>query len=88
MPILPIYPFEQEIQETVLYSPVTIITAETGAGKSTQVPQMLLRAGWRIVITEPRRLAVRSVAARVAEEYGGVLGTTIGFRTGFERNDI
>lgn len=82
---LPITPFRKTIIETVRNNPVTIITANTGGGKSTQVPQFLLEAGFNLVVTEPRRLAARSVAARVASEFGQKLGHTIGVRTRDDR---
>jgi HrpA-like RNA helicase len=84
---LPIYAFKDEIVSAVRDNRVVIITAETGAGKSTQVPQYLLDEGYGLVVTEPRRLAARTVSARVAEEYGVELGSLIGFRTAFERRD-
>lgn len=66
---------------------VVIITAETGAGKSTRVPQFLLDEGYTLVVTQPRRLAARSVAKRVAQERNCELGGEIGFRTAYERQD-
>ncbi len=85
--LLPVTAFRDQIIAAVREHPVTIITAETGAGKSTQVPQFLLNEGYGIVVTQPRRLAARTVAARVAQEYGEKLGETIGFRTALERQD-
>lgn len=79
---LPVAEYRQEILATVARSAVTIITAETGAGKSTQVPQYLLAEGYDLVVTQPRRLAARSVAARVAEEMGSEIGSTIGWKVG------
>ena len=61
--------------------------AETGAGKSTQVPQILLADGYEVIVTQPRRLAALSVAQRVAEEVGCEFGTLVGFRTARERLD-
>ena len=84
---LPIYPFKDKILETIRENQVVIITAETGAGKSTQVPQYLLECGYKLIVTEPRRLATRSLAARVAFEDGSELGIKIGYRTAFERCD-
>lgn len=91
---LPILAFEQQIIATVTASPVTVIAAETGAGKSTRVPLMLLSAGFgqkaktgvaKIGITEPRRVAAMSVARYVAELHGTALGEIIGYQIGGER---
>lgn len=83
---LPIAQFRDQIVDAVTNNPVVVITAETGAGKSTQVPQFLLAAGFNLVVTQPRRLAARTVAERVAEEYGEELGLTIGYRLGGGRD--
>ena len=87
MGVLPVTGFRDEILETVAVSAVTIITAETGAGKSTQVPQMLASAGYRVIVTQPRRLAARSLAQQVANEMETRLGDRVGFRTAEERAD-
>jgi len=84
---LPVADFRDQIVEAVRDNSVVVITAETGAGKSTQVPQYLLDEGYNIVVTQPRRLAARSVAERVAEEYGTRFGDTVGFRTAHDRQD-
>lgn len=77
---LPIYQIEQKILSAVKTDPIVIVTAETGAGKSTQVPQMLLEAGYTVTMTQPRRLAAFSVANRIAEERGVALGHEVGFQ--------
>lgn len=84
---LPIAQYKQQILETVAAHQVTIIIAETGAGKSTQVPQYLLDAGHDVVVTQPRRLAAATVAARVAEERGQRLGGEVGYRTARDGQD-
>ena len=85
---LPIYPFRELILKTIDRNQVTIIVAETGSGKSTQVPQMLLSGtDNNIVVTQPRRIAAKSIAKRVAEETNSVLGEMVGFRTSFEKQD-
>ncbi len=65
---LPITDFKQVITETIQQNPVTIIVAETGAGKSTQVPQYLLEAGYTVSMTQPRRLAANMLSDRIGEE--------------------
>ncbi len=61
---------------------ILIIVAETGAGKTTQVPQYLHEAGYsklgKIGCTQPRRVAAMSVSARVAHEMGVKLGNEVG----------
>ncbi|KAF8630939.1 hypothetical protein AX17_005296 [Amanita inopinata Kibby_2008] len=75
--LLPIIAEEQPIMEAILLNPVVIICGETGSGKTTQVPQFLYEAGFgspgsdnpgMIGITQPRRVAAMSMAARVAHE--------------------
>jgi HrpA-like RNA helicase len=84
---LPIQNFREEILAAIRDNAAVVITAETGAGKSTQVPQYLLEAGYNMVVTQPRRLAARTVAQRVAQERGEELGGVVGFRTAYERED-
>lgn len=68
-PDLPSYKHKQEIQETVNNNQVTIIVGETGSGKSTQIPQFLMEAGYTdITMTQPRILAANGVAERIEEE--------------------
>ncbi len=78
---LPIADYRTQILDAVATHQVVIIEADTGAGKSTQVPQYLLEAGHALVVTQPRKLAARTVAARVAEELGEEVGETVGART-------
>jgi ATP-dependent helicase HrpB len=65
-----------------------VLQAPTGAGKSTGVPLALLSAGWcdsrKIVMLEPRRLAARAVAHRMAHLLGEPAGQTVGYRTRLE----
>ncbi len=84
-PTLPILEIKRKILDTIKNNIVTIITAETGAGKSTQVPQFLLDDGYQVIVTQPRRLAAKSLAQRVAYERGEKLGGDVGFHTAEER---
>lgn len=77
---LPIHDYRNEIIAAVKNNRIVIIKAETGAGKSTQVPQMLLEFSNDIIVTQPRRLAAISIAQRVAEEIGCDVGSTVGYR--------
>lgn len=83
---LPVHAFRDRILTSVANGPVTIVTAETGAGKSTQVPQYLMAAGYEVIVTQPRRLAARSLAERVAEEHGTKLGDVVGYMTAHEKS--
>lgn len=89
---LPIFNFRATITESVDRNQVTIITAETGAGKSTQVPQYLADHGYtKVVVTQPRILAARNLSRRVREEWAQRTmvdaDTIIGYRTAHERDD-
>src|SRR5216117_1599826 len=85
---LPIYEIEKEIVETLRKTRRLILQAPTGSGKSTQVPQMLLKHGLlghgQVVILQPRRLAARLLASRVAHELGVELGREVGYQIRFE----
>ncbi len=65
-----------------------VVEAPTGSGKSTQLPQMLLKndlpGGGEVVILQPRRIAARMLARRVAEEMGVRLGDEVGYQVRFE----
>ncbi|CAH2078640.1 unnamed protein product [Thlaspi arvense] len=86
---LPVYKYRTEILYLVENHATTIIVGETGSGKTTQIPQFLKEAGWAeggrvIACTQPRRLAVQAVSARVAEEMGVNLGDEVGYTIRFE----
>jgi len=84
---LPIDPHIDAIMGALRAHPVVIVRAETGAGKSTRIPRRLLDDGLRCLVTQPRRLAARTVAERVADELGEPLGGRVGFRTARERQE-
>ena len=84
---LPVVARQQEIIQAVRDHQVVVISGETGSGKSTQIPPMLLGAGFGVagVIghTQPRRIAARGVAARIAEQLDRPLGSDVGFKIRF-----
>lgn len=81
---LPIYELESAVVAALRERGRLVVQAPTGSGKSTQVPQMLLAHGFadagEIVVLQPRRLAARLLARRVAEENGTVLGDVVGYQ--------
>jgi pre-mRNA-splicing factor ATP-dependent RNA helicase DHX16 len=86
---LPIYEFREELLEAIAEHQVLVVVAETGSGKTTQLPQYLHEAGYtkggmKVGCTQPRRVAAMSVAARVAEEVGCRLGQEVGYSIRFE----
>src|SRR5476651_2241059 len=85
---LPIYDIEREIISRLKSDRRLILSAPTGSGKSTQVPQMLLRydflSAGQVVVLQPRRLATRLLATRVAQELGVKLGDEVGYQIRFE----
>jgi ATP-dependent helicase HrpA len=86
-PALPISARREEIRAALERHQVVIVCGETGSGKTTQLPKILLEMGrgraGRIGHTQPRRIAARAVAARIAEELGAALGTLVGYKVRF-----
>ncbi|KAI8942659.1 hypothetical protein NX059_000712 [Plenodomus lindquistii] len=87
--LLPIAQLRDQLLYTIETYPVTIVVGATGSGKTTQIPKFLFEAGWcndgrQIAVTQPRRIAVTSVAARVAEELSTPLGQKVGYSIRFE----
>ena len=84
---LPIAARREEIRKAIAEHQVVVIAGETGSGKTTQLPKICLELGrgahGLIGHTQPRRLAARSVASRVAEELGSNLGELVGYQVRF-----
>ncbi|TGZ66585.1 hypothetical protein CRM22_005256 [Opisthorchis felineus] len=94
---LPVFSWRSSILYLLETNRVLIITGETGSGKSTQLPQYVYEAGWLIAkptqispngatmaVTQPRRVAALTLAARVAEEKNWQLGQHVGYSIRFE----
>ncbi|MGO4260407.1 ATP-dependent RNA helicase HrpA [Lysobacter sp. TAB13] len=89
-PALPIAAEGDRIVELIRKHPVVVIAGETGSGKTTQLPKLCLAAGrgaaGMIGCTQPRRIAARAVARRVAEELNTQIGETVGYQVRFNDN--
>lgn len=82
---LPIDPLIPEIVRSVALNPITLLQAEPGAGKTTRVPPALADSGLSdVYVLEPRRLAARVAARRVAQERGERVGGLVGYQVRFE----
>ena len=83
-PELPVSAHREELLEAIGSNQVVVVAGETGSGKTTQLPKLCLELGRnRIAHTQPRRLAARTVAARIAEEMKVPLGETVGYAVRF-----
>jgi ATP-dependent helicase HrpA len=86
-PELPVSERRDEIAAAIRDHPVVIVCGETGSGKTTQLPKICLELGrgvhGLIGHTQPRRIAARSVAARIAQELGTPLGAAVGYKVRF-----
>eukprot|EP00798_Chlamydomonas_sp_ICE-L_P007627 gene7627-785_t len=85
---LPIRKYASEIVASVRANDTVVVIGETGSGKTTQISQILLDAGFAanglIAVTQPRRVGAVTVAKRVAEERGVALGSEVGYAVRFE----
>jgi ATP-dependent helicase HrpA len=89
-PALPVNQKREEIARAIAAHPVVIVCGETGSGKTTQIPKILLEMGRGagkgagiIGHTQPRRIAARTVAARIAEELKVEVGGLVGYKVRF-----
>ena len=84
---LPISEHAEEIAALLSANQVVVVAGETGSGKTTQLPKICLAAGFgvdrMIAHTQPRRLAARTVATRIAEELSVTLGEEVGYAVRF-----
>ena len=84
---LPVSQRAEDLVQAIIDHQVVIVAGETGSGKTTQLPKLAMLAGrgitGQIGHTQPRRLAARSVANRIAEELGEPLGNTVSFKIRF-----
>lgn len=87
---LPVFEFRKQLIQAVEDNQTLVVVGETGSGKTTQLTQYLAEAGFAengvIGCTQPRRVAAKSVAARVAEERGSRLGDEVGYNVRFDAN--
>ena len=85
---LPVSAHREEIRRAIEQHQVVIVCGETGSGKTTQLPKICLEAGRGIAgaigHTQPRRIAARTVAARIAEELKAPLGQVVGYKLRFQ----
>ena len=86
---LPVWQQQQEFTETLAKNQTLILVGETGSGKTTQIPQFVVEAGYTkdgkmCVCTQPRRVAAMSVARRVADEMDVTIGEEVGYSIRFE----
>ncbi|KAL8616322.1 ATP-dependent RNA helicase [Nucella lapillus] len=86
---LPVFQYRSHILYLLERYQTVIIIGETGCGKSTQIPQYLLESGWAaenhvIGVTQPRRVAAITVASRIADERGSILGDEVGYLIRFD----
>ncbi|MDR3106852.1 MAG: hypothetical protein LBU05_01440, partial [Bifidobacteriaceae bacterium] len=94
-PQLPVSARRDEIARAIQANQVVIVSGETGSGKTTQIPKILLQLGYgggdgrgtsrgrMIAHTQPRRIAARATAERISEELGTALGGAVGYQVRF-----
>ncbi|SBS83351.1 RNA helicase, putative [Plasmodium malariae] len=85
---LPIYNLKEDLMLAIKKNNVLIVIGETGSGKTTQIPQYLHEANYTlngiVGCTQPRRVAAMSIAKRVSEEFGCILGQEVGYSIRFD----
>jgi len=85
---LPMWGARESFLKEVRKHPTVVLLAETGSGKTTQVPQFLVNGGLlgsgKVAVTQPRRVAAVSLAKRVASEMGSEVGERVGYKVRFQ----
>ncbi|MBF0589127.1 MAG: ATP-dependent RNA helicase HrpA [Magnetococcales bacterium] len=85
---LPVVQRLDDIRQCIQENSIVVLCGETGSGKTTQLPKILLDLGYgsagMIGMTQPRRLAARSVAAFIAKDLGSNIGDAVGYKTRFQ----
>lgn len=88
---LPIFKLRNQIIQTINENPVTLISGQTGSGKSTQVPQYIYdylkanKKSCKIAICQPRKIAAITIAHRVADDRGVAVGGEVGYQISLKR---
>ncbi len=83
-PELPVSQRRNDIAAVIRANQVVIVAGETGSGKTTQLPKILLELGKKSIgHTQPRRIAARTIAERISEELGTPLGGLVGYQVRF-----
>jgi ATP-dependent RNA helicase DDX35 len=81
---LPVYFIKKKILSLLQKFQVLIVIGETGSGKSTQIPKYLSEYGYKVVVSQPRRIACTSLSKRVSEEMKSEVGGLCGYKVQFE----
>ena len=90
---LPISRDQKAIVQIINQQQVTVISGPTGCGKTTQVPQFILEHHARrksyvnIIVTQPRKIAARSIAKRICDERNWQMGKTVGYKVGLDKEN-
>ena len=87
--MLPVRDLQPELIQALASGNRCVVEAPTGSGKSTQIPQMILDSGTirgQIIVLQPRRMAARMLARRVAAERSSPVGQEVGYRVRFDTN--
>ena len=81
---LPVDSYLSDIKKAVDRARAAVVTAAPGAGKTTRIPPAFVDRG-RVLLLQPRRVAARAMAKRIAEERGWTIGNEIGWHIRFDR---